>query len=519
MDGRIIVEVNDVKIELPEGATFRDAILASDAPYREGNSVGILKRSYVEKDENITEYRIITTAGEFMIELFTSDSPSKKQWVEKFEEYKNIPLRWTSRDAVAFGPFGSNMVPIRETGNYKEYEVLFAAGGGDPQNTHIIITKEAHAAKYGAPGEGIFAKVVSGKNVIANLEKKDSIIEILPVISWKRKGEHVLTTDITTVLEDGDKIFTYFNVEMSHESPLGVEHFYSVIRTGNFKVDMVSSSFISDHTLLGELPAYENYEPRSRGTVFLRTVGYGAGKAFIATDDRTASILHSVIGYVKQGMELVEMAEVGHRLLVHTTPPQIMLHGKTFQEAEKELALLGVELIRQGEVSDEALIVAQEPDTTIEILREGAVRATGFDGSKILSIELYDDAAPITLDFFRHAIGLQFRPIGVLPLVMMYENTYIFKADKPAERYKEILPENTPDKKIAAGEIGVTNQAAKRMGMIGVKTKDDDLFGPTGEKFISTNIIGRILDMEKLQSFNEGDKIYVIERNREGTNG
>jgi len=192
-----------------------------------------------------------------------------------------------------------------------------------------------------------------------------------------------------------------------------------------------------------------------------------------------------------------------------------MLHGKSFPEAEEEMALYGVNLIREGDTNDEALIVAQDPDATIEILQEGTVRATGVDDSKIVSIELYDDAAPTTLDFFRHAIGLQFRPVGVLPLIMMYENTYIFKAEKPAEKYKEILPENTPKTKVVAGEIGVTNQAAKRAGMVGVKTKDDDLFGPTGEKFISTNIIGRILDMEKLQHFKEGDKIYVIERNRE----
>lgn len=519
MDGRITVEVNEVKIELPKGATLRDAILASDAPYREGNSVGILKRSDIEQDEKVVEYRIMTTTGEFMIELFTKDSPSRKRWVEKFEEYRNIPLRWSSRDAVAFGPFISDMAPKREAGIYREHQVLFAAAGADPHNTHLIITKDKHSAEYGDPEEGAFGKVVSGKSVLDNLGKKDSIIEIKPVISWKQTGEHIITTDLATLLEDGEKVFTYLHVIMSPESPQGAEHFFALIRTGSFKVDMVSSSFISDHTLLGELPVYENYEPRSRGTVFLRTVGYGAGKTFISTDDRTASILHSVVGHVDQGMELVKMADVGHKLLVNTTPSQIILHGKSFVEAETELAIFGVKITREGDTADEALIVSQEPDTTIEILRDGTVRATGIDGSKILSIELYDDTAPTTLDFFRHAIGLQFRPIGILPLVMMYENTYIFKAEKPAEKYKEILPENTPKKKVTAGEIGVTNQAAKRMGMVGVKTKDDDLFGPTGEKFISTNIIGRILDMEKLQHFKEGDKIYVIERNREGTHG
>ena len=515
MDGIITVEVNEVKIELPEGATLRDAILAFDTPYKEGNSIGILKRSAAAQEENVTEYRIITTAGEFMIELFATDSPSKRRWVEKSDEYRNIPLRWSSRDAVAFGPFSSDMVPKREAGVYREYEVLFAAGGGDPRNTHIIISKDRHSAEYGDPQEGAFGRVVSGKRVLESLGEKDSIIEIKPVISWKQMGEHLLTTDLTTPLEDGEKVFTYLDVVMSPESPLGAEHFFALIRKGSFKADMVSSSFISDHTLLGELPAYENYEPRTRGTVFLRTVGYGAGKAFISTDDRTASILHSVIGHVDKGMELVKMAEAGHRLLVRTTPPQIMLHGKNFLEAEEELVPFGVKLIREGDTNDEALIVAQDPDTTIGILQEGTVRATGVDDSKIVNIELYDDVAPITLDFFRHAIGLQFRPVGILPLIMMYENTYIFKAEKPAETYKEILPENVPNKKVAAGEIGVTNQAAKRMGMVGIKTKDDDLFGPTGEKFISTNIIGRILDTEKLQHFKEGDKIYVIERNRE----
>jgi UPF0288 family protein (methanogenesis marker protein 3) len=49
------------------------------------------------------------------------------------------------------------------------------------------------------------------------------------------------------------------------------------------------------------------------------------------------------------------------------------------------------------------------------------------------------------------------------------------------------------------------------MGMVGVKTEDDDLFGPTGERFASTNIIGRILDIDKLKHFKDGDVMYVTE--------
>lgn len=125
---------------------------------------------------------------------------------------------------------------------------------------------------------------------------------------------------------------------------------------------------------------------------------------------------------------------------------------------------------------------------------------------------MYDDLAPKTLDFFRHATGMNFKPVGALPVMMKYENTFLFKAEKEAEKYREIIPENTPQKKANAFEIAVTNQAAKRVGLIGVKTVDDDLFGPTGEKFTSTNLIGKILEPEKLEGLKEGDTMYVLER-------
>lgn len=514
MDKKIAVIVDGNSIDLPIGATLRDAIQASKAPYWEGNTVGILKKSDIEKEENIAEYKIVTTAGEFTIEIIQSQNQSEKRWSEFFTEYKNIPVRWVSKDALAFGPFESNMIPTRGMSTYEQFDVFFAAGGGDAHNSHIIMVKENHTAEYGAPEEGIFAKVVSGKQVIRELKNEDKIVDIQPIIAWKKVGEHIVTDDLTQIIENGEKIFTHVNIEISPDSPHGAEHFYAVIRNGIFKVDMVSSSFIEDDLLLGELATYENYEPRTRGSVCIRTVGYGAGKAFISKDDRTASILHSVIGTVTSGMELVDMAENGHSLIVYTQPPQIMLHGKTFKEALEELKPLGIQLERDGNTQDDALIVSQNPDTTIDIFKNGTVIAVGEDAEKIISIELFDDIAPKSVEFFRHAVGLQFRPIGILPLVMMYENTFIFKADKPVEQYKEILPENTPIK-IISGDIGITNQAAKRMGMIGVKNKDDDLFGPTGEKFTSTNIVGRILDINKLDKFKEGEKIYVVERNRE----
>jgi len=57
----------------------------------------------------------------------------------------------------------------------------------------------------------------------------------------------------------------------------------------------------------------------------------------------------------------------------------------------------------------------------------------------------------------------------------------------------------------------VSNQVAKKIGLVGVKMVEDRRFGPSGEKFEATNIIGRVLDLEKLKAAKEGDTIYVLE--------
>ncbi|MGP8320293.1 MAG: methyl-coenzyme M reductase-associated protein Mmp3 [Methanosarcinaceae archaeon] len=509
------VEVNEQKVTLPEGATLKEAISASNIPHKDGTAIGILKEITERKGDDIISYTIITPKGEFSIELEGTDETSKKIWAQHYKDYEGAHIRWINKDAVAFGPFGTDMRPTRGAKNFERFEVVFGAGGFDPKNTHLIFTKNRHTSDYGAPENGAFAKIISGKNVLLELNKSDAIIHIEPVIEWEQMAERICTTDLSTKLDDGVKIFTNFEVELVSAAPNGAEHFLSLTRDGTFKVGVVSSSFISDDNLQGEICDYENFEPRVVGTVSIRTVGNGNGRAYISCDDRTSSIMHSVVGHVTKGIELIKLAQPGQQLDVETIPRPITILGMSFKEAEEQLSETGVKLVRDGHTEDDAIIVTQTPPTTIEILGAAKVKAFGVPNSKLVMIELYDDLAPKTLDFFRHALGLQFKPVGPLPVLMTYENTYIFKAEREAEKYKEIMPENSPKNKVLSGEIGVTNQSAKRMGMVGVKTEDDDLFGPTGEKFTSTNIIGRILDINKLKHFKDGDIMYVAESIRE----
>jgi len=513
--GTIQVLVNGEKLSLPDGATVQSAIDTAEAPYKIGASVGILKKSESVRSESVREYRVKTTKGELRLEIIDHLSASARRWMEDFRQYEGISLRWGSKDATAFGPFSESLKPERNLTKLDKYDVAFSAGGYNPSNFHLLFSLAEHSADYGAPEDGPFARVVGGKKLLTSFERSDRILEIEPVIEWQESAKHLVTDDTNTILEDGDGLFTFIMVELALESPEGAEFFFGLIKDGFFEVDYESSSFISDTSLKGEICSFENFEARKDGAVWVRTAGYGTGKVFISRDERTASVVHSVIGHIQQGIELIHMAGKGHSIFVKTDPAPINILGMGFKEAEKHLEGLGVELVREGYKEDDANIVKLNPSSTIDILLAKKVIATGAPDSLVIRVELYDELAPKSVDFFRHAVGLTFRPIGTLPVMMIYEDTYLFKAAKSAEKYKEILPENVLVDKTKAFEIGITNQAAKRMGIVGVKTEDDDLFGPTGEKFSSTNIIGKILEPEKFKALTEKDTMYVLESNKE----
>jgi len=76
------------------------------------------------------------------------------------------------------------------------------------------------------------------------------------------------------------------------------------------------------------------------------------------------------------------------------------------------------------------------------------------------------------------------------PLRIPGMKVVMFKGEK--SEAKGIIPENTPTGCVKAGELGVTNMSRHHVGLIGVRLEDNDEFGPTGEPFNATNIIGRI---------------------------
>lgn len=502
----ISIEVNEQKLEIKDDSTLKDAIELSKAFYIPGTDIGILKTG-TKKEEATLEYKIFTTKGEFRIEL-TGDATI---WNKFSQDFLDVKAHWETMNSIAFGPAVTDIIPERREQKYNRYDVFFGTGGYDAKNTYIMFAKDRHISDYGSPKDAVIGKIISGKNTISKLKQGDTLLKIEPVIKWETLLDKVSTIDLNTRLEDGMKIFTYFKVDLVNEAPQGAEHFLGLIRKNIFNVDTFSNSFVSDDTLQGEGCPYEHWDARSEGAVAVRTDGLGNGRVYIYKEDRTSSAVHTVAGHVSHGIELLKTAQAGNRLAVVSNPERVMVLGMSFTEAEKMLNKRGLKIEKRGYTGEDAIIVEQEPDTTIEIMNAGSVTGLGVRSDKIINVSFYYDLAPKTLDFFRHSLRLKDRPLGPLPVFYTYENTFLFKAEKEAQIYKELTPENIPKTKVSAGEIGVTNQAAKRYGMIGVRLTEDDKYGPTGEKFECTNIIGKVIEPQRLKGIKAGDTIYIRE--------
>jgi putative methanogenesis marker protein 3 len=504
----ISVQVNEKKVSLPHGSALSDALEAAGYAHRENTVIGIVAGREETRKEVATEFRILTTKGELSIEL-TGDL--KGVWLESYGRLVGAGARWTTGQAIAFGPVISGVQAGKGEHEYSRWDVSLGTGGYDAKNTFLVISKAGHSSDYGARGGGVLGRVVSGRSVLASLGNDDLIKGIEPVIKLESFANKLVTTDLSTRLEDGMEIYTQAEVELLPKAKDGAEHFYAAIKKGSFKVDFAASSFVSTDSMLGELCPYENLAARSEGTVSVRTSGKGRGRIYISKQDMTSNVYHSIVGRVIHGLELVRMASPGQQIDVKTVPIRLSMLGYGFDEAGKTLDAASIKYQKSGYQGEDAVIVDQSPRTTMEIVSSGSIMLTAVPRSNLIEIKLYDEEAPNTSDYFRKASGLKEHRVGALPVFFKYEETMLFKGRPVA--VGNLVPENKPCEGmvIKAGEIGLTNMASKHEGMIGVRFCDSDKFGPTGEKFAATNVAGRIINPEKLRKLKEKDMVYFIE--------
>jgi putative methanogenesis marker protein 3 len=503
------VFVDGREIEIVPGARLGDALGKAGASPANGAIVGVVK-GRGEKSRQTNSYWLQTSKGKLRIELIDGDL--QKIWHESVDKISGSTVRWASADGVAFGPFASNLSFGRDAKEYSRWEVLLGAAGFDAENTQLIFVRRRHTAAYGTPEDGgLLAHIVGGKNTLDRLQTGDKIEGIEPIVEWQDITEKLATQDLNLPLEDDNEIFTKVEAELIEDAPIGAEFFLSLTRDGTIKVETVSSSYISSDQLLTVPIAFEHREPRLEGLVTVRTSGRGLGRVFIYKQDRTSNPGHSAVARITAGMDMVKLAGPGQLITVNVSPDRIMLLGSSLEDALTEMQARGIEAQVDGYQGKDAVVVKQEPAATMAILKHKKVLIFAIPSARLISIQLYDDLAPRTLDYFRHVTGLKERPVGPLPVFFVYENTLLFKPEIDAVQLKELLPENKPAGPVPGGSIAVSNQVSKKIGLVGVKLVDDKRYGPSGEKFEATNVIGRVLEPEKLKDVSEGETIYVKE--------
>ncbi|NYT01211.1 MAG: methanogenesis marker 3 protein [Methanosarcinales archaeon] len=506
------VTVDGAEVSLADGGTLGDAMTAAGSRYIQGTIVGIIKgRS--EKSRETDSYWLETSKGKLRIELV--DPTLHKIWKESLNSFseKGLEVRWTASGALAFGTFPATYAPVRTSQDYEKWEVVLGASGFEADKGQLIFIKKRHSGAYGVPitNRGVLARVVGGKGTMEELEQGDRILKVDPIVEWEDLTEKMATDDLSTPLEEGMEIFTRFEVQLREEAPRGAEFFLAATRDDVFETDALSSSYVSTHRLHNEPIIFEHREPRLEGVVTVRSSGRGLGKIFIYKADRTSNPGHSVVGRVSSGIDLVKLASPGQRLAVKVSPERFMVMGIPLARALEIARERGLECQVEGDQGEDAVVVDQSPLNTMDVLREGKVALKSIPAHRLVSIELFDDQAPKTLDYFRHVVGLKERPLGPLPVFFVYENTVLFKPVVDAVSYKELLPENKPTAVVPAGAMAVSNTVSKKTGLVGVKMVDDKRYGPSGEKFEGTNIIGRVIDLDKLKDAKEGETIYVLE--------
>jgi len=345
-----------------------------------------------------------------------------------------------------------------------------------------------------------------------NLTDDDTVKEIKPVIERSSTIKSATIIDLDTPVTEGNELFTYVLVKPEFKSPESVEHFFALSEEGKLKVDYESNSFVGFYGLQGLAKTSEYIDQRKRGTVTLRNSGKGMGRVYIYREDRVSTPPHTVIGHVDKGMQLLDIANPGDYITVKAEPERIMTLSMTQKDAEEYLSSRGIEQIREGLDEDDAVIVGQNPVYTMDIIGEKKVKTFGIKKDEIIYIDL-DDNAPRSSWYFQKITGLLDSPIGSLKVHFAFPGMKVMMFEGKSKEAKGLIPENIPPTCVSAGQIGITNMSRRHIGMIGVRFEDNDEFGPTGEPFGGTNIVGKVVKgLENLEKFKEGETVYVTRK-------
>jgi putative methanogenesis marker protein 3 len=503
------IHLDGERMETGEGSTLA-SILSN---HEQGCCVAIIRPALKEQAKT-SSLAITTTAGILTIEV----QGKAADFLEFPGIIEHLRLHWTDRYATAFGPFPSGIRPQRKPRLYDRGDVILGCGGYEQARSYLIFSRVRHSADHGADESGgIVGTIVSGRAVLDRFSTGDRITKIEPVISWADTSRSFTTNDMSLVLEDGMQVVTLVKImaqgytpdKITTEAAGSVEHMLLALHSGRFTVGRATSTHILDQRLAGTEDVPKEFRrPRREGTVTVRATGKTAGGVYIYRADVPSSLVHSVVGQVVQGIELVKLAKEHDILAVSVEPKRIDLLGLPFSKVQEITAARGIALASDKQDTGR-IIVSQEPGTTLDVLAEKAVKVTTAPLEKVIDIALDDAAAPASCDVFRRVTGLNQHDAGMMPVFFKFDDVVLFKPDIPAGL--KINPENIPKDESPAAALAITNDSRKGTGLVGVRLSANKEFGPTSEPFEGTNIIGRVIDTDKLKKVREKETVYIRE--------
>ena len=514
----MLIKINGEEIDVAEASTIQDVIAETNAPYTPGSIICLIKGKK-ELEKNISKYKIKTNKGSIIIQLDESDEakPLVDVWKNQYDDFVDLDIRWSTSTEVAIGPIVTDLEPTSDEFKYYEGDVVLSLSSFSNESTHLIMLKENTTNVYSVPpyNKGIFARVIGGKKTLDILTDDDKVTGIEPIIERSTTTDSASVSDLSTVLEEGNELYTYISFEIDEDSPVCVEHLFSLIKDGRIKVSYDSESFVGFYDLQGIEKPKEDTTQRTRGTITVRNDGVGVGRLFIYRENRVLTPNHTTVGRVVNGMEIIDIAKENDFITVKSEQKRLMLLNKTQREATEILSQAGIEHMIDGLVDDDAIIVEQTPKHTIDILKEGNVITKAVSKEEICTIK-FTDNAPRSVRYFKFLSGLLENPVGKIKVHFAVPGMHIviFEGDKKLA--KGLVPENNPVDKVIRGQIGITNMASKSVGLIGIRFEDNVEFGPTAESFEATNIIGDITsDYDYIEKLKEGVVVYVTESNHE----
>ncbi|MDH7508870.1 MAG: methanogenesis marker 3 protein [Methanomassiliicoccales archaeon] len=505
------IVLNGEEIQINDGSTLGQVL--NREIYETGSIVAIIRPSKILREET-RDFSIKTTKGEMVLHL--NDSECASLFQEIFGHIAGKNIRWKTSKVIAIGSFPTSLPVDRSPCRYSKFDCFFALGGFDNRTSYLMVSREDHEGVYGTRA-GLVGRITRGRHLLDHLEEGDRILSVDPVFVEKSEHDVIVTSDLDFRLEDGMMVESYVHVLLNRNSPVSAEHFLVLTERGVLPITETTFTYAACSTRMNVSLVPEDSAIRDADTVTVRHEGTGTGRIYFYKIRRQILPAHNLVGTIKKGRNLIRAVKAGSKITITTEPKRILTIGLTQSAGEEFLAKRGFKQVRTGDTSDDAIIVEQEPELTMEVISEKEVETFGIPPEKLHEIELYDTLSPKTAYYIRKMTGLDHKPIGTMKVHFTYEGLPMVTFEGNPREAADLVPEATFDAVSARGDLGVTNMSRPHRGLIGIRLQESDEFGPTGEERYGTNLAGKLVsDLDRLMhGIKDGDIVYFRERKGE----